>query len=86
MSAAAQDDMLRQRRGDRVTVQGTPAVKVELENGEPTICRTLFADGLIGLRPKARPRKRKEESKTSGMLFEASPAEDGRAIDDPIPF
>ena len=89
MTSAAREAMLGHRRGDRVTVQGTPSIKAEIENGEPTISRTLFIDAVIGLRPKARRSKaRSDPGKTSAPLLEmASASEDGGpSLDDPLPF
>ena len=89
MTSAAQDEMLRQRCGDRVTLQGTPSIKLETEEGPPTIVRTLFVDAVIDLRPKARQRKSKVDGpKTAAPLLEmASSPQQGRApLDDPLPF
>ncbi len=89
----AQAELMRLADGEKLAVQGALKVEAKIQDGAVKLYRTIFVDAVLPLKPAPRERKPKAEkppqaatAKSAGGPAPSLWDNEGRALDDDIPF
>ncbi|WP_319798237.1 single-stranded DNA-binding protein [Nitrobacter sp.] len=86
-SQSAQDEIVRLSAGDRISMQGSLKLSTYIAgNGETRIDRTIFADGVLALKPAPRIKKPKAVAEPAKTNILPPSGQTRDMLDDDIPF